>query len=942
MKNGVRMPGRHDGLRGRKRECALLDDLLGAIRRGESRSLILLGEAGIGKTALLDYLVESASDLTVARAMGVESQMELAFAALHQLCAPMLKWLERLPPAQRDALQTTFGVREGAAPDRFFVGLAVLGLLSEVAAERPLVCVIDDAQWLDRASAQTLAFVSRRLLVESVVMLFAARESGDEFQGLRELTVTGLPEPDARQLLRSGIPGRIDDRVADRVIAEAQGNPLALLELPGGLRAPQLASGFGMPAMPPLQTRIETRFLERLDALPEDTRRLLLIAAAEPVGDPALLWRGAERLGIASSSANPAEEAGLIEIGSNVRFRHPLVRSAVYGAATPDQRRQVHAALAVATDAQADPDRRAWHLAEATPAADENVAAELERAAGRAQARGGLAAAAAFLERAVALSTEPPRRAARALAAAQARYEAGSFTDAIRLLAMAEGDNGDLQSGRVRLLRAQIAFAIKRGGDAPSLLLKAARELEPLDENLARATYLDALFAARFAGRLAEGAGLVEVSEAALAGPPPPQPPRPPDLLLRGLALRVTKGHAAAAPWLKEALVAFTHEASLPPEEARWLLLATYVASDLWDDAAVTLLATRELERCRNAGALSALPLALHSRGWVHVVSGELASAATLLDEMRAITDALGIADVGFASLYFAAFRGRETEFLRLSETAVSEAIARGEGFTLAINEFMSGVLYNGLGRHDAVLAARGGTGERFDARRSPRGALPEVIEAAVRTQDLPLAGDALKRLTTQTRASGTEWALGLAARARALLAEGDAAESLYREAIERLGRTRIRVDLARAHLLYGEWLRHEYRRMDAREQLRTALEMFRDMGTEAFGERACGELQAAGATVSKRSVETRDDLTAQERQIAVLARDGLSSSDIGARLFLSPKTVEWHLGNVFTKLGVGSRPELASALPGFDTELVSDRDRGVQDGSTTRRATSP
>jgi DNA-binding CsgD family transcriptional regulator len=924
MENGLGLPGRGNGLRGRARECALLDDLLGAIRRGESRSLILVGEAGIGKTALLDYLVTSASDLTVVRATGVESEMELPFAALHQLCAPMLESLERLPPAQRDALQTTFGLQEGAVPDRFFVGLAVLSLLSEVAADRPLVCVIDDAQWLDRASAQTLAFVSRRLLVESVVMVFAARESDAEFQGLRQLVVTGLRETDARQLLRSGIPGRIEDRVADRVLAEAQGNPLALLELPRALRAAQLAGGFGLPTLPSLQTRLETGFLERLEALPQDTRLLLLIAAAEPVGDPALLRRAAERLGITGSSVNPAESAGLIEIDSDVRFRHPLVRSAVYGSATPEERRQVHGALAAATDAQADPDRRAWHLAEATPDADENVAAELERAAERAQARGGRAAAAAFLERAGALTTEPLRRAERALAAAQAKYEAGSFTDAVRLLDMAEGDSGDLLSGRVGLLRAQIAFALKRGGDSPSLLLKAARELESLDGDLARATYLEALLAARFAGRLAEGVDLVEVSEAALAGPPLPQPPRPPDLLLHGLALRVTAGPAAAAPWLKEALVAFTREAPLPPEDARWLFLASYVASDLWDDESVTLLSTRELERCRNAGALSALPLALHSRGWVHVVSGELASAATLLDEMRAITDAIGIADVGFASLYFAAFRGNEAEYLRLSETAVGEAITRGEGFTLAIEEFVSGVLYNGLGRYDAVLAARGRPGDGLDVSRSPRGALPEVIEAAVRMQELPLAREALERLATQTRASGTEWALGLEARARALLAEGDAAERLYREAIDRLERTRIRVDLARAHLLYGEWLRRERRQADAREQLRIALAMFRDMGTEAFGERARGELQATGATVRRRSVKARGDLTAQERQIAVLARDGLSNANIGARLFLSPKTVAWHLDHVFAKLGIHSSRELSSALPSFDSALVS------------------
>jgi DNA-binding CsgD family transcriptional regulator len=900
-------------LRSRREECAALDRLLDGARAGRSEALVLKGEAGAGKTALLDYAIAAASDLRVLRAVRVESEMELAFAALHQLCAPLIDRLDGLPGPQRDALATTFGLSAGAVPDRFFVGLAVLGLLSEAAAEHPLLCVIDDAQWLDRASAQALGFVSRRLLADSMVMLFAAREPGDEFEGLPERAVAGLPESDARDLLRSAIPGRLDDRVADRIIAEARGIPLALLELPRGLTAAQLAGGFGLPGMPSLEIRIEKRFLERLEALAQDTRRLLLIAAAEPVGDPALLWRAAERLGITGSSLEPAESAGLIEIGSSVRFRHPLVRSAIYGAATPHERRGVHGALAAATDARADPDRRAWHLAEAAAGPDEDVAAELERAAGRAQARGGLAAAAAFLERAVALTIERPRRAERALAAAQVKYEAGSLDDALALLATADaGVVDDLQRARVHLLRAQIAFPLRRGADAPSLLLNAAHECEAVDERLARATYLEALFAARFAGRLAEGVGLVEVSEAALADPSPPQPPRPSDLLLRGLALRVTEGHAAAAPWLKEAVIAFRREATLPPQEARWLLLACWVASDLWDDESVTALATRELERCRNAGALSALPLALHARSWVHVASGELASAAALLDEMRAITDAIGVAEVTFAPLYLAAFRGSETEFSALSETTVREGIARGEGFALAINEFVSGVLYNGLGRYDAVLEA---PSKRSGVARAPRGALPELIEAAVRIQDVELARRALERLATQTRASGTEWALGLEARARALLAEGDTAESLYREAIERLERTHARVDLARGHLLYGEWLRRERHRVDARQQLRTALEMFRDMGTQAFADRAEHELAATGERVRKRTVETREDLTAQEAQIARLARDGLSNAEIGARLIISQHTVAYHLRKVFTKLDINSRNQLGRVL---------------------------
>ena len=536
----------------------MLDWLLDGARAGRSAALVLEGEAGVGKTALVDYAIASASDLRVLRAVGVESEMELAFAALHQLCAPALDRLECLPVPQRDALLTTFGLRAGAVPDRFFVGLAVLGLLSDAAEERPLLCVVDDAQWLDRASAQALAFVARRMLAEPVVMLFAAREQSDLFAGLPELVVEGLGDADARGLLVSVIPGRLDEQVADALLADARGNPLALLELPRGVSTTQLAGGFGLPAALSLSGRIEESFQQQLDALPEDTRRLLLVAAAEPTGDPTLLWHAAERLGITGRVLKPAELAGLIEVDGRVRFRHPLVRSAVYRAANPKERRLVHRALAEATDAQLDPDRRAWHLAEAAAGPDEDVAAELERAAGRAQARGGLAAAAAFLERAAALTPEPSRHAERALAAAQKKYEGGALDDALALLSNSEtGAVDDLLRGRVALLRAQIVFASRRGSDAPPLLLRAAGELESVDANLARATYLEAFSAALSAGRLARGGGVVEVAEAVRAGSPAPQRARPSDLLMYGLAIRFTKGYSAGAPTLREALSAF-------------------------------------------------------------------------------------------------------------------------------------------------------------------------------------------------------------------------------------------------------------------------------------------------------------------------------------------------------------------------------------------------
>jgi DNA-binding CsgD family transcriptional regulator len=909
-------------LRGRRDECAVLDGLLRGARGGRSGVLVVRGEAGVGKTAVLEYAVGAGSDVRVLRAVGVEAERELAFGALHQLCAPALDRLDRLPGPQREALETTFGLSAGAVPDRFLVGLAVLSLLSGAAEERPLLCVVDDAQWLDRASAQALGFVARRLLAESVVMLFAAREPSDVFTGLPELVVDGLGEADARALLASVIPGRVDDEVVDRLVAEARGNPLALLELPRGLSPAQWAGGFGLPGALSLQGRIEESFMQRFEGLPEDTRRLLVAAAAEPSGDPTLLWRAAERLSITDGALDPAESAGLLEIGFRVRFRHPLVCSAIYRAASPDERRQVHRALAEATDAETDPDRRAWHLAEATPGPDERVAAELERAAGRAQARGGLAAAAAFLERATDLTPAPSRRAKRAVTAAQVTYEAGGLDDALKLLATSdESALDDLQRARVHLLRAQIAFVSNRGRDAPPLLLRAARELEAVDPNLARATYLEALSAARFAGPLG-GTTLVELSEAALAGPPLPQSPRPPDLLLQGLATLSTEGYTTAAPIMKEALSAFRRETDLPPHEARWLSLACWAAVHLWDDETWTLLTTRGLERARDTGALTAMPLVLSMLSYINAISGELAVAESLLEEIRAATEATGIPAHSYVALWVAALRGREAELSPLIESTVSEAVERGEGFALYVTEHVTAVLYNGLGRYDVALAAlRRQAVDPAYSGDSPR-PMAELIEAAVRCGQRQLAERALDRLTETTRASGTEWALGVEARCRALLCEGDTAENLYREAIDRLGRTRLRVQFARAHLLYGEWLRRERRRVDAREQLRTALEMFTSMGTEAFAARAERELLATGERVRKGGVETRDDLTAQEAQVARLARDGLSNADIGERLFISQHTVAYHLRKVFSKLDISSRNQLGRVLA--DTAAVA------------------
>jgi len=905
-------------LRGRRDALAVIDRLVDAARAGRSGVLVLRGEAGIGKTAVLEHAIGSAPEFTLLRAAGAEAEMELAFAGLHQLCGPLLEWLERLSEPQRDALATTFGLSEGAVPDRFFVGLATLGLLSEAAAERPLVCVVDDAQWLDNASAQALAFVARRLLAEPVVLLFATREATDAFVGLPDLFIEGLDDADARELLASVIPGRLDDRVADQIVAESRGNPLALLELPRGLSPAQLAGGFGLPAAPSLAGTIEQGFLRRLAALPESTQRLVLVAAAEPLGDPALLWRAAARLGMAAAALEPAEAAGLIGVNGRVRFRHPLVRSAVYRAASAEQRRRAHRALAEATDAETDPDRRAWHRAEATSGQDEDVAGELERAAVRAQARGGLAAAGAFLRRAAALTPDAVRRAQRALAAAQTEYEAGALGDALALLATAEtGGLGDLPRARVHLLRAQIAFAVQRGGDAPGLLLEAARELEAVDPDRAGTTYLEAIEAARFAGPLARGADVVEVSRAALARPAPDGPPRPTDLLLQGMATMLIDGHAAAAPILKAALSAFREETALPPEESRWISLACRAAADVWDEESWRLLATRELQRARDAGALTATPLLLSTVSYIEALCGEVSAAESLLDEIRATTAATGIPAHHYIEMWVAALRGREPELSALVENFTRDARARGEGFALAVAAQARAALYNGLGRYEEALAAVREAVEVAPCSEmgQPR-AVADLVESAVRAGEHGIAERALERLTESTQPSGTDWALGVEARSRALLTDGDAAEPQYQEAIERLRRTRVRVQLARSHLLYGEWLRRERRRLDARDQLRVAFELFTSMGAEAFAARAERELLATGERVHKRGTETREQLTAQEIQVARLARDGLANAAIGERLFISQHTVAYHLRKVFTKLGITSRNQLARALP--------------------------
>jgi DNA-binding CsgD family transcriptional regulator/tetratricopeptide (TPR) repeat protein len=908
------------GLQGRQSERAVLDRHLAKVRGGRSAVLVLRGEAGIGKTALLEYAGDRAEGFRVVRAAGVEAEMELAFGGVHQLCAPFLGHLGRLPDPQRTALETAFGISAGTPPDRFLVGLAVLSLLADVSQEMPLVCLVDDVQWLDRVSAQVVAFVARRLMAERVGLIFAVREPEGEraLEGLPELTLGGLSEPEARALLKSVLPGGFDDTVRSRLLAEARGNPLALLELPRASSPAEIAGGFASPAVQPLSSTLQHNFTLRVQELPAETRRFLLLAAAEPVGDVSLLRGAADVLGISMNEAAPALAAGLLTIGTRVQFRHPLVRTAAYYAAEPPERREAHRALAEATDPGSDPDRRAWHLARATEGPDEAVAQELVGSADRAQARGGIAASAAFLERAVELTPDPARRRARALAAARAKYLAGGFDAALELLSVAELDIlDDRQRARASLLRGQITFGSRGGSATVPLLLTAAKQLEPLDVGAARETYRDAFYAALTAGRISTGPGLEEVAAAVRTAPRPPHPGTT-DLLLDGLAVATTDGYTAGALELRYALSTLKCGGFTADKALSWLPFACRMAHNVWDFEVWSILAEKLVHLARETGALSVLPSALLLHLATRVFAGDLAEADSLAAEAATIAEATGSHFLShYGALVIESWRGREAETLQAIETVSRDGNLSGEGKVLTASQWALAVLYNGLGRYEEACAAAVQGCAYPQELGLALSSLSELVEAAARSGQHGLAVRTADRLTEIAQATETAWASGTAAAARALVSEGDAAEARYREAIETLKGTQVRTALARTQLLYGEWLRRANRPGEARDQLTAAHTILDEGGMEAFARRAREELEATGETVHKRTARSDAALTPQEAQIARLAAEGLTNQEIGAQLFLSSHTVEWHLRKVFTKLGIKSRRQLGTVLPG-------------------------
>ncbi|MFF5083304.1 AAA family ATPase [Actinoplanes sp. NPDC000266] len=905
---------------GRRAECAALDRAIKAARDGESHVLVLHGVPGVGKSALLRHAERQATGLRVLRAAGVESEMELPYATLHQLCAPLLgeDHARRLPALQREALETVFGLRAGTPPERFLVGLAVLNLLSEASEAQPLLCLLDDAHWMDQASAQVVGFVARRLLAEPVALLLGARQRGPVLLGLPDLEVQGLRDADSHALLDTVTPFGLDQHVRDRIVAETRGNPLALLELPHGLSRTEMAGGFGLISAAALPQRIEESFLARVSGLPAPTRSLLLIAAAEPVGDPVLVWRAAERLGIAVGSALSDGTDGLLTIEERATFRHPLVRSAVYQAAGMDDRRAVHLALAEVTDAATDPDRRAWHLAAAAAGPDETVAAELESSAVRAQARGGLAAAATLLQRAVALTNDAGLRADRAVTAAGATLQAGDLEAARRYAGIAEREaRSEPQRAKAHLVRSQVAFAAGLNQEAPPLLLAAARRLEPFDMDLARETYLVAWGATALLA--ADADSLMAISQAIKALPPRDGEQHVLDLVSRGCALLVTDGRGAAVPVLQRALPGLLE---LPVADVlKWGWVANGVSSAVWDDQAMRAIYERSADVIRAAGALAELPFCLSSLGTATTWTGDFAGSATIADEADTVAAATGVPLAPYVRLRMTALQGHKEEALELIDATVRDAGASGQLMGVTVAQWASAVLHNGLGDYERAMAAARASTEIAELWVSVW-ALPELIEAATRTGDEKAAREALDRLTEAAAPCDTDWAQGVLSRSRALLDGGD---ELHLDAIDRLSHTPLRPELARAHLLYGEWLRREQRVAEARDNLTTAYEMFRSTGMEAFAERARRELLGAGTAVRRQRAEmpVSDELTTQERQIAMLVRDGFSNPEIGTRLFLSPRTVEWHLRKVFTKLGVASRRQLRDTLPRTQNEVT-------------------
>lgn len=906
---------------GRDAECFRLERLHGDLLRGNSATLVLRGEVGIGKTALLNYIVDISSSLHVSEARGIESDMELPYAGLHQLCGPFLDGIPLLPAPQAEAIRVAFGISRGEAPERFLVGLAVLTLWAKASETRPLLLVVDDAQWLDRLSAQTLEFVARRLVAEQIALVMAVRtpEGAKAFAGLDELWVRGLSSTATGALLDSAVDGPVDPKVRSRIVAETRGNPLAVLELCRGRSAVDLAYGLQQHRDHSIADQMVHDYARRISELPTATQQLLLLAAAEPVGDPSLLVRAANELGIAVDAA-PATSAGLIEVGESIRFAHPLARAAAYIAADPVDRRSAHRALARATDESQDPDRKAWHFAQAADGPDEAVAAGLERAAGRARERGGMAAEAVLHERAAELTPDAVTRGHRALAAAEAHFSAAAPDRATELAAMADQcPMHPMDEARLTRLRARVLFARSRGQEAGPLLLDAAAQFSQLHSSLARDTYLEAISAIVFSGRVHGAHGAQAAALAARRSHAPASSSVAADHLLQGVSAILALGPRQGLPTLKAALVPFVEEQHHSREAAlRWLLLTpvaleSFIHHD-WNLNAWEQISSRAVRVARDLGALGVLPSALIYAGGVKIHHGDFVGAAALLDEAEELTRATGQAQHAYGHLVLSAWRGDRDDAIRLIAAVRDLGQSSGEASLVAATGYVSSVLFNGLARYDQAVEAAG-EAIAHDGFNFSGLSLVEHLEALTHLGRRDDAERSLARLLELTDATETGWARGARARGRALLSNGAPAATLFEEALDAFESARVRVEVARTHLNYGEWLRRNRRAALARDHLRTSFDMFNVMGARAFAERARRELLATGEKLAVPTPARVNQLTPQEEQIALLAASGLTNPQIGAELFISPHTVEWHLRKVYSKLDIASRKDLERAL---------------------------
>jgi DNA-binding CsgD family transcriptional regulator len=879
------------------------------------RPLVLRGGPGVGKSTLLEYAVTAAPDLRVSVIAGVESEISMEFGGLHQLLVPCLTQLDELPPPQRGALRVAFGQEAGPPPERFLVGLATLTLLSRAAEAQPLLCVIDDAHWLDPESAQVLGFVARRLHADRVGLIAGVGEPAAQqvFEQLASITVDGLPDAEARELLSSVAGGALNAQVVDRILADTRNNPLALVELGTQYTADQLSGRAGRPEPLPLGQRLQEHFLRQVRSLPPDAQAFALLAAADPGGERGRLWRAAAQAGLdPDTAAAETAEAGVLEFpGSSVRFRYPLLRSAVYHGASAVDRRQAHRAWSE----ESHQDLRAWHLAAAATAPDEELAAELQQTAERAGTRGGYAARAALLRRSAELTPDDADRARREVAVAEARLMAGDPVGAQDMLGGAGPRlTGVTARSQAHRLEGAIRFAQGDPAESARILASASQALAD-DDRMARDTMLLALHAATWAGP----AQTREIARAARLFPRVPEVSASVgDLLLEGYSARFTLGYEASVAPFRAAVTALLADDLDSAVGLRWFGLGTAAAGSLWDDQATLDLSDRWVKMARVAGAFTTLPVALAFNAVSESMAGHFREADTrwaLMREVLTMSSGPGVLGVDSSSnALLLAYRGQLTEARATGLAQVRESEARGQGGPADFGRYI--VAMAGLfdGDYAAAMSNAQAVIEE-DPAYTAEVTLPELIESAVLAGDYEAAATAHKTLSGRALAAGTPWALGLHARCEALLAEGADAEDSYRESISQLKRCRMAVDLARAHLLYGQWLRRAKRRRDAREQLRTAHEMFAAMGADRFAERAAAELRATGERARARTPEAAIDLTPQEARVADLAAAGASDSEIAAQLFISPSTVDYHLRKVFRKLNVTSRTQLAGRL---------------------------